>query len=348
MNLLVTGSTGFLGRYVVGEALRRGHQVRAVARPVSDVSRMEWSRDERVEIVRADLRSPRGLEEVVRGVDAVIHLAAEKGGDLYGQLGGTVVATEHLISAVHSVGVHRFILTSSFSVYDYRKISRGAVLTEQSPLEAVPAERDAYCETKLLQERLVTEDDRLKWTVLRPGAIFGPGNEWTARLGMQAGASHWIRIGGGARLPLTYVENCAEAVVMAAECDSAIGTILNVFDDEMPTQRSYCRAIASRMDPRPRVWVVPYFVMRLLAWSAHLTSRIAFRGQARLPQIFRTPSLLARSKPLRYDGKLIRKTLNWNPRYSLTQSLKRCFHSRPNPELSNPAKTYPFTATKSS
>lgn len=324
MKLLVTGATGFLGRFVVDEALRRGHRVRAVARPASEMSRLEWTNDDRVEIARADLRSSRGLEQIVSGVDAVIHLAADKGGDLYAQLGGTVVATEHLINAMHSASADRIVLTSSFSVYDYRKIRGGSVLDERSPLEAAPAERDAYCQTKLLQEHLVTGNANLRWTVLRPGVIFGPGNEWTARLGMQLGSKRWIRIGGGARLPLTYVENCAEAIVRAAETDEAIGKILNVVDDEMPKQRTYCRELVRRMNPRPSVIPVPYLMMRFLAWSASVANRVLFKGNARVPQIFRSPSLQARCKPLRYDASSIRDVLGWKPRYTLTESLDRC------------------------
>lgn len=323
MKLLVTGATGFLGRHVVEEALRRGHQVRALARPASGVDRFDWSMNDNVQVVHADLRSPRGLEAVVCGVDAVIHLAADKGGDLYSQLGGTVVATENLIAAMRTEDIDRMVLTSSFSVYDYRSIRTNSVLTEESALEAHPEDRDAYCQTKLLQERLVTSDEKLRWTVLRPGVIFGPDNTWTARLGIQLGETKWLRTGGGARLPLTYVENCAEAIVIASETDAAIGQILNVVDEETPKQRVYARELARRMNPRPRVYPMPFVISRFLAWSAGITNRFVFNSNARVPQIFRTPSLLARCKPLRYDPSKIRETLNWAPKYSLQQALDR-------------------------
>ncbi|MEO1682818.1 MAG: NAD-dependent epimerase/dehydratase family protein, partial [Cyanobacteria bacterium J06631_12] len=55
MKLLVTGSSGFLGKYVVATALRRGHQVLAVVRPATDVSKIAWSTHPNVEFVRFDL-----------------------------------------------------------------------------------------------------------------------------------------------------------------------------------------------------------------------------------------------------------------------------------------------------
>jgi nucleoside-diphosphate-sugar epimerase len=129
MNLLVTGANGFLGRYVVAEALRRGHSVRAMVRSTGDAAKHGW--DDRVTPVQADLRRRRGLTEAVAGVDAVLHLAASKAGDMYAQYAGTVVATENLLSAMDEAGVRRIVAISSFSVYDYRKIPRGRCSTRR-------------------------------------------------------------------------------------------------------------------------------------------------------------------------------------------------------------------------
>ena len=70
MKLLVTGASGFLGKYVVAAALRRGHRVRAVVRPATDVSRIPWSTHSHVEFVRLDLRRRVGIAEGLAGADA--------------------------------------------------------------------------------------------------------------------------------------------------------------------------------------------------------------------------------------------------------------------------------------
>src|SRR5436305_8304475 len=103
MKLLVTGAGGFLGRYVVAEALRRGHAVRAMVRGSSEgLAELDHPA---LELVKADLRSRRGLTDAVKGVDAVLHLAAAKSGDLYAQYAGTVVATENLLAAMTEANV---------------------------------------------------------------------------------------------------------------------------------------------------------------------------------------------------------------------------------------------------
>ena len=327
MRLLVTGATGFLGRYVVAEALRRGNAVRAMARPACGVPVRLWDdRGGDVDVVRADLRSRRGLVEAVAGVDAVLHLAAAKSGDLYAQYAGTVVATENLLWAMTEAGVRRIVSVSSLSVYDYRKLRSFATLDEGSPLETTAFDRDEYAHTKLVQERIVREHAAaLGWdfTVLRPGVIWGKDNLWTARLGMQTGRRLWVRTGAWARLPLTYVENCAEAIVLAAERDAARGQTLNVIDDETPTQRRYAGLLRKHASPRPLILPVSWTVMRFLAGAATVTNRVCFGNRAKVPGLFVPARLHARCKPLRYSNRRIKDVLGWAPRYSLEEAMAR-------------------------
>jgi nucleoside-diphosphate-sugar epimerase len=326
----VTGASGFLGKYVVAEAASRGHSVRAMMRPGTDAGHCGASSDPGVQIVRADLRSRRGLVDAVKGVDAVLHLAAAKSGDLYAQYAGTVVATENLLAAMTEAGVRQIVLISSFSVYDYRKIRSFSVLDESSPIETDAFERDAYAHTKLVQERLVREHaTRNGWgfTILRPGVIFGKDNLFTARLGVN-GRRILLRTGGFARLPLTYVENCALAVVLAAEKISAAGHILNVVDDEMPTQRRYASLMRRRLSPRPFIVAVPRWAMQFLAGMAVITNKLLCGGRAKIPGIFIPARLDARIKPLRFSNHRIKEVLGWSPRYGLHEALDRSTQSR--------------------
>lgn len=321
MKLLVTGASGFLGRYVVDEAQRRGHAVRAMVRSAGRGESTEGS----IELVIADLRSRRGLIEAVSGVDAVLHLAAAKAGDVYAQYGGTVVATENLLWAMDAAGVRRIIHVSSFSVYDYLKMRTGSVHDESSPIEKDAFERDAYAHTKLVQERLVREHagpGGWSWTVLRPGMIIGPDNLWSARVGAQ-GKHLWIRMGSRARLPITYVENVAEAIVLAAERESAAGQVLNVVDDETPTQKQYVCLLRDRTTPRPKVLPLPWLGIRATARLASMTNRLLLGDRARLPGILVPGRVHARFKPLKYSNRKIKEVLGWTPKYSLVQAIDR-------------------------
>jgi len=325
MKLLITGANGFLGKYVVAYALRRGHTVRAMVRSPQDAERNGWLNHQGIELATADLRRRNGLADAVRGADAVLHLAASKAGDMYAQYDGTVVATENLLSAMEEAGVNRIVSISSFSVYDYMKVPYFSTVTEMSPVEKDAFDRDEYAHTKLVQERLVRmwcTERKWDFTILRPGVIFGRDNLWSARLGVR-GSKVWLRIGAWAHVPLTYAENCADAIVAAAESEGAKNHILNVVDDETPTQRRYVSLLHKRQTRRPVVVPIPYTVMWLLAGGAKLFNKWLCGGGAKVPGIFVPCRLAARAKPLKYTNAGIKAAMGWKPIWNLKDSLDR-------------------------
>jgi nucleoside-diphosphate-sugar epimerase len=265
------------------------------------------------------------LVEACTGVEAVIHLAAAKSGDLYAQFAATVVATENLLDAMTTANVKQIVLISSFAVYEYLHKRAWTTLDENSALDEAMVDRDDYGKTKLLQEQIVrrhAEQNGWRWTVLRPGMIFGRDNLFNARVGM-AGARTWVRTGAFAPIPLTYVENCAEAIVLAAERPEAGGQILNIVDDDPPSQRKYAKLLAERTTPRPRIIPVPWTVMRAIARLAWMTNHWLLGGRAKVPGLLLPARVHARCKPLRFPNAKIRSVLGWSPRYGLVEALDR-------------------------
>ena len=340
MKLLVTGAGGFLGRHVVSSAVQRGHAVRAMVRPASRNTLESWQRHPQVEIVHGDLRSAHGVHKMLKGVDGVIHLAASMAGGFYEQFGGTVIATENLLNAMQKTDIGRLVVISSFSVYEYLKRWEWSKIDESSPLVVDPSTRDEYCQTKLMQEQIVLEyakDHDWRCVVLRPGVIFGRDNLWTARLGIQLNDHWWIRTGTFAPLPLTYVENCAEAVVLSAEYKGPQHQlVLNVVDNETPSQRAYLKELQNRMTPPPHIIPVPWTVMRILARLAWLTNSVCFKGTAKVPGLFVPSRLHARCKPLQYTNKKIRSSLGWEPQYSWQEGIQRSLDKADGTELPLP------------
>ena len=332
MKLLVTGASGFLGRFVVAEALRRGHVVRAMVRPGTDASTLAGADTSgQLELTRTDLRSRKGLVDAVCGVDGVIHLAAAKGGDVYAQYGGTVIATENLLWAMEQGGGRpRLVHISSFSVYDPMRRRAWSTVDEHAPVEADAMERDGYAQTKLVQERIVRDaaaKHGFPLVVIRPAMIYGRDNLWNAFCGLQPSQRLWLRTGTVATMGLTYVENTAEAIVLAAERDEAVGQTINIVDDDLPSRRRYVRLLQSHWKPRPRVVPVPWVVMRVLARSAWMTNTLLLRGKAKLPGLFIPCRLHARLKPFRYSNARAKKVLGWTPRYDLETAVRRSLSS---------------------
>jgi 2-alkyl-3-oxoalkanoate reductase len=326
MKLLITGASGFVGQYVVAEALRKGHQVSAVVRPSSDTKKLPWANHPAVELVRIDLRRKAGIVDALKSVDAIIHLAAAKEGDFYTRFAGTVIATENLLDAMLEANIMRLINISTFSVYDYLRIPSGSKINENSAIESNPLERDEYAQTKLLQEELVNEfqnNHPSQITTIRPGLIYGRGNTWSSLLGGELGGNLWLRIGGYATMPLTYIENCADAIICAAESEKSIGQIINIVDDNLPTQRSYVKKLKQYGMPIPKTIPVNWTLMRSIAWTMWKYNKVALKGQAKLPGIFNPVILDARFKHFHFTNARAKEMLNWTPKYSLDTALDR-------------------------
>ena len=213
MRVLVTGATGFLGKEVVRSAVAAGHQVYSLCRPNSIGL---TSGEPNTIKVCADLRHTAELERLLRDIEGVIHCAAAATGDFATQLSGTVLGTENLLAALPA-NVRRIVHVSTFSVYDFTHLPLGGELSETTPTEPRPQFRDAYTQTKLLQETLVREFAETRGVPLviaRPGAIYGPGKTWGFGCSLSWGRFDLV-FSPFARMRLIHVRNCADALVSA-------------------------------------------------------------------------------------------------------------------------------------
>jgi nucleoside-diphosphate-sugar epimerase len=342
MKLLITGASGFLGQYVVAEALRHKHQVRAVVRPMSNEKRLVWHSHPNVEFVRLDLRRKNGIADALKGVDVVINLAAAKEGDFYTRFAGTVIATENLLEAMTQANMMRLVQIGTFSVYDYLRTPKFTTITEESLIESDPLERDEYAQTKLLQEELVREFEQnpnAQVTIVRPGLVYGRDNLWSTLLGGQLTNNLWLRIGGYATMPLTYAENCAEAIVLAAQRSEAINQTINIVDDNLPTQRAYVKKLKKYKYPLPKMIPVNWKLMRAIAWTFWKYNKVVLKGQARLPGIANPIILDARFKHFRFSNLRAKEILNWQPKYSLDTALERSCSNEELLQVQQPTNT---------
>lgn len=334
MNILVTGAAGFLGRRVVAALLSRGHRVRVLVRPATRIDGLPWS--DLVEVHRADLRSPRGLEDAFEDIDVLVHLAARVGGSDAAQMADTVVGTERLLEAMARSKTRRLVLAGSFSVYDWGAV-RGGTLDEQTPLAAADLyRRDGYAIAKVWQERVARRMSREHgWdlTVLRPGFIWGEDHADFSGLGQRAGRWYLV-IAPAARPPLTHVENCADAFAEAVENPKAVGETFNVVDNHGISSWRHLGEYRRRTGERLIRIPVPYVIWLAGAVTASAISRRIFGAKAKLPGLFIPCRFRARFRPLRFDTRRIRDILGWTPPLDHEACLRRTYEAgevRPTP-----------------
>jgi nucleoside-diphosphate-sugar epimerase len=328
-SILVTGAAGFIGVKVVETLLRYGYRnVRCFARPSSSLDRLHqviraYSAESSVKLISGDVLSQVDCLRATEGVSVVCHLAAGFDKSFAAAFMSSVVGTRNLIEAFLERGRPvRFVNVSSFAVYSNRSLARGSLLDESAPLEDDYQERyDAYGYGKLKQEELVQSYRRshnLPCVILRPGTVFGPGKrDLTGRIGVNT-FGFFVHIGGGNQLPLTYVDNCAEAVVLAGLVPGIEGEIMNVVDDAPLTSRQFLKAYKT---VRPVFSVrLPYAMAYGFCWMWETYSR---RSKGQLPPAFNRRRCAAEWKGNRFSNRRLRERLGWVPRVSMDEGMRQ-------------------------
>jgi nucleoside-diphosphate-sugar epimerase len=147
--IAITGGTGFVGTRLIALALEAGHQVRAL-------TRREQAEREHITWIRGDLENPAALARLAEGADSVIHVAGVVNApDRAGFARGNIDGTRNMLAAAEGAGVRRFVHVSS--------------------LAAREPEMSAYGWSKAEADRLV-EESLLETSIVRPPAIYGPGD----------------------------------------------------------------------------------------------------------------------------------------------------------------------------
>lgn len=329
--ILITGSAGFIGSRVVETLLRSGYtNLRCFVRPASNLSRLQSVLtafpDARVEILAGNLLSRADCAAAVADVGVIYHLAAASDRSFPGSFMSCVLTTRNLLDAAVKTGsLQRFVNVSSFAVYTTAHMHRGGVLDETCRLDDRVLDRsEAYAYAKLKQEELVLDYARrygVRYVILRPGSVYGPGTRnLTGRVGVDT-FGIFLHLGKSNQLPLTYVDNCAEAIVLAGLTPGVDGEAFNIVDDDLPSSRKFLR-LYKKYGKRFRSLPVPYWVFYVFSWG---WERYSAWSKGQLPPAFNRNRCVTYYKGSRYSNQKLKDRLGWKPRVSFAEASMRYF-----------------------
>jgi uncharacterized protein YbjT (DUF2867 family) len=250
----MTGATGFVGGATMREAVAAGWHVRALTRrPQPGQDGITW--------IAGALDIPDSLAEMAEGSDVVMHIAGVVNVPTRAAFeAGNATATSHVIDAARGAGVTRFVHVSSLAARE-------------------PALSD-YGWSKERAE-IIVKASGLDWTVVRPPAVFGPGD--TEMLDLFRMARRGIALlPPRGRMSAIYVDELARLLVaLAADRDASVGAIYEP-DDGKPTgwsHRSFARAIGRAVG---RSHVSTFAIPATLLKAGGRLDRIVRRSRAKL------------------------------------------------------------------
>jgi nucleoside-diphosphate-sugar epimerase len=288
--IALTGGTGFVGQRLIPHLLAQGHDVRALARQAqADSEKLNW--------VCGDLDNLAALHILCAGSDAVIHLAGViKGRNSADFDRGNVAGTANMLRAAADTGVLRFLHISS--------------------LAARQPQLSHYCRSKAEAETKV-RGSGLDWTILRPPAVYGPGDRETLALFKAAKGLVLPIPAGDQRLSWIYVEDLCAAI--GAALAPAVNRQLIEVDDGMGgrSHRQFAETVAKAVGGSPRILALPRWLLssfgQLTALICKITGKATILTPGKIREIFHQDWAVT--------SQLLQQSTAWRPSTSLDEGL---------------------------
>lgn len=224
MKIFVTGATGKVGSRLVPYLLKQGHAVRILVRNAERASALK---EQGAEVVLGDLLDNQDLTEAIRGVDAVVHAAAQFRGGVSEEISRSLNldATVTLARAALEAGVTRFVFTSTSNVYRDLDVDRPC--REDDVL--VPA-KEVYPKTKIAAEEALLQlyrEQGLDIRILRLAFVYGEHDPH-----IEETLPYMINWNPLKKLSMVHHADVSQALLLAASTPSVSSRIYNVADDK--------------------------------------------------------------------------------------------------------------------
>ena len=240
--VLLIGGAGYLGSVLCRRLLNRGYRVRVLDNlSYGEGGIKDLYKNKKFELLKGDIRNISDVVEGIKGMDAVIHLAAIVGDpacavDTRKTLEINYLATKTITEICKYFQINRFIFASSCSVYGQSNSSNNK-LTEQSPLNPV----SLYAETKIKCEQSILEamDENFSPTILRMATLYGhsPNMRFDLAINILTAKAFFEKqipiFGGNQWRPWLHLEDAADAYIKCLEksIEKIKGEVFNVVSE---------------------------------------------------------------------------------------------------------------------
>jgi len=315
MRSLVTGATGFVGRRIAEALVERGDEVRGLVR---DPARAGDLRDLGVELVQGEMADEASLSRAVEGVDRVFHSAALVGDwlDRKAAEAVNVEGTRKLMGAAAAAGVTRVVHISSMAVL-------GTTHHYGTDESAPYMYGDPYTDTKIDSEKVAlaaNQAGELEVAVIRLGFVYGPrDHQILVPVIERLIAGSFAFVGDGSKqMNTVYIDDVAQAALLADETPDAAGQAFNVTDGQNTTIRDFANFIADDIGvPRPTRQVP----VRVAKMASLVLETLWHAGKAKNPPVLNRSRLRFLYYNQRYSIEKARRELGYDPKTTYREGL---------------------------
>ena len=316
MKILVTGGTGFTGKALVRRLLGEGHQVVALdyKEGLKTQELREWGADVRIgSVVDKEI-----VENCMQGVEIVHHLAAafremNVPNTFYDEV--NVGGTKNVLESAYKHKVKKFIYCSTCGVHGNIDNPPGG---EDAPIQ--PA--DYYQRTKYEAEPIVNEYFKkgMKTVILRPAAIYGPGDpERFYMIFKKVAKGHFPMIGTGKTYyhPL-YIDNLIDAFMLTMQGDKGIGEAYLIADEEYLEIKDIVLKVAKALNV---VVKIKHYPMLPVIITGHIVEKICKPFKIAPPIFPRRVDWYRQNRAFKIDK--AKRDLGYNPKIGIDEGLRR-------------------------
>ncbi len=249
MKILVTGGTGFTGSHLVTRLLEKGHDVGILSRKATP--KTDYLTKLGVSIHLGDVTEKNSLENAVKGVELVYHLAAAWQDvtvpkKVYWDV--NVTGTKNILDVCLEENVARYVHCSTTGVF-------GNISNPPADENYPYGPGDLYQETKCEGEKLALSyfhEKGLPGVILRPCPIYGPGDPRMLRLFKMIYNNKFIMIGkGNLHYQQVYIDDLIDGFELCGQKKEAIGQKYIIGGNESPTLNELVSMIAEAMNVKP-------------------------------------------------------------------------------------------------
>jgi len=311
MNVFITGASGFIGRALLREMLRRKYRVGVL------LHRTQIPEENLCRVYKGDICDLATLKKALKNVDVLFHLAASMGASQFSKrefLRINKKGTETVLTAAKEEGVRKCIHFSSAGVLGSIKQREG--VKEDHP----PKPISVYDRSKWAGENtaLGFSSTEMNVTVVRPGWVYGPGDKRTFKLIKVISNKRFVFVTGRKTLQTpVYISDLIHATLLCAE-KGRKGEIYHLAGNEVLTVREMAWTIAEAADVRFPTVFMPWFLIKTMAFLLENSYKI-FNKEAPLTR--GRLAFFAHSKPLSINKAELE--LAYTPKYDFRTGIKR-------------------------